>query len=68
MFIEVENSKLTLPCKDCHDPVTDSETNAYRLIAGVLYGWCDRCFKNRHTQSEPSFQKEKFQEQLDFFG
>jgi hypothetical protein len=40
---------LILPCKDCHQPVSDSETNAYRLIAGILYGWCNECF-NRHQR------------------
>jgi len=38
---------LTLPCKDCHQPVTDSENNGYRLIAGVLYGWCNECFSKQ---------------------
>ena len=40
-------SPLILPCKDCHQPVRDSETNAYRLIAGILYGWCDECFNRQ---------------------
>jgi hypothetical protein len=40
-------SMLILPCKDCHQPVSDSETNAYRLIAGILYGWCNECFNKQ---------------------
>jgi hypothetical protein len=47
MFVQTAGSKLILKCKDCHGLVTDSETNSYRLIAGVLYGWCDECFKDR---------------------
>jgi hypothetical protein len=23
------------------------ETNAYRLIAGILYGWCNECFNKQ---------------------
>jgi hypothetical protein len=40
---------LSLLCKDCHQPVSDSENNAYRLVAGVLYGWCNECF-NKHQR------------------
>jgi hypothetical protein len=40
-------SMLILPCKDCHQPVKDSETNAYRLIGGILYGWCNECFNKQ---------------------
>jgi hypothetical protein len=57
MFVQTEPFTLTLTCKDCRRPVTDSETNAYRLIKGVLYGWCDACFNNRHSQSTHSAQK-----------
>jgi hypothetical protein len=54
MFLQTEAFTLILNCKDCHRPVTDSETNAYRLIKGVLYGWCDACFHNRHSPSTSS--------------
>jgi len=40
-------SMLILPCKDCHQPVSDSQTNAYRLVAGILYGWCNECFNRQ---------------------
>lgn len=51
MFIAFESRKLTLPCKDCHQPVTESNTVAYWLIARVFYGWCDECFSSRHSRS-----------------
>ena len=54
MFIAFESRKLTLPCKDCHQPLADSDTVAYRLIAGVFYGWCDECFRSRHRRSNSS--------------
>ena len=38
---------LILPCKDCRRPVKDSETNAYRLMGGILYGWCNECFNKQ---------------------
>ena len=67
MFVQTATSKLVLQCKDCLRSVTDSETNAYRLIAGVLYGWCDECFNNRHNLSTvPSKEKRFCQEQLSF--
>jgi hypothetical protein len=48
-------STLTLPCKDCHEPVNDSENNAYRLVNGVLYGWCNECFnKYQHRLKHES--------------
>jgi hypothetical protein len=47
MFAPTTVSTLTFPCKDCHQPVSDAETNAYRLIAGVLYGWCNECFNKQ---------------------
>jgi hypothetical protein len=56
MFVPTEALQLILNCKDCHRPVSDSETNAYRLIKGVLYGWCDQCFHDRHSHSTPSAQ------------
>ena len=46
MFDKTIPFKLCLPCKDCHRVVSESETEAYRLIAGVLYGWCTECFKS----------------------
>jgi hypothetical protein len=49
MSTPITPSPLILPCKDCHQPVSDSETNAYRLITGILYGWCNECF-NRHQR------------------
>ena len=47
MFAPTMPSKLILPCKDCHEPVSDCETNGYRLIAGILYGWCNECFNKQ---------------------
>jgi hypothetical protein len=57
MFVQTATSKLMLNCKDCRRQVTDAETNCYRLIEGVLYGWCDECYHNRYGLSKPS-QKE----------
>jgi hypothetical protein len=54
MLIRTEALKLTLSCKDCRRTVTDSETVAYRLIQGVLYGWCDECFNHRQSRSDPT--------------
>ena len=54
MFVQTAGSKLILKCKDCHRSVTDSETNAYWLMAGVLYGWCDKCFKDRQSERAAS--------------
>lgn len=34
-------------CKQCHRPLTESETVAYHLVDRVLYGWCENCFKLR---------------------
>ena len=34
-------------CKDCHDTISDEESVAYRLVDGILYGWCVQCFENR---------------------
>jgi hypothetical protein len=56
LFVQTEALKLILNCKDCHRPVTDSETNAYQLIKGVLYGWCNECFHNRHSRPTCSAQ------------
>jgi hypothetical protein len=56
MFVQTEALKLIFSCKDCHRPLTDSETVAYRLIQGVLYGWCDACFSNRDSRSDSSSQ------------
>jgi hypothetical protein len=30
--------------------IPDNETVAYRLVNGILYGWCNRCFARRHQQ------------------
>ncbi len=49
MFAPTTVSTLTFPCKGCHQPVSDAETNAYHLIAGVLYGWCNECFSKRQV-------------------
>lgn len=46
-MLQVTMPELTLPCKDCRRPVVNSQTTAYHLIAGVLYGWCEECFRNR---------------------
>ena len=40
--------KRTWECKQCHQHVTDDRTVAYHLIEGVLYGWCESCFSQRH--------------------
>ena len=34
-------------CKQCHQLVAESETIAYHLIDGILYGWCENCFRER---------------------
>ncbi len=34
-------------CKQCHQQVAESETIAYHLVDGVLYGWCEACFGER---------------------
>ena len=34
-------------CKHCHLTVSESETIAYHLIDGILYGWCESCFSQR---------------------
>jgi len=34
-------------CKQCHQPVAESETMAYHLVDGILYGWCESCFRER---------------------
>jgi len=49
MSAAATTSELILPCKDCHQPVSDAQTIAYRLVAGILYGWCNECF-NRHQR------------------
>ena len=35
-------------CKQCHQLVAESETIAYHLVDGILYGWCETCFRERH--------------------
>ena len=35
-------------CKQCHQPVAESETMAYHLVDGILYGWCELCFRERN--------------------
>jgi hypothetical protein len=34
-------------CKQCHQLVAESETIAYHLVDGILYGWCESCFRER---------------------
>ena len=34
-------------CKQCHRQVPESETIAYHLVDGILYGWCELCFRER---------------------
>ena len=34
-------------CKQCHEQVAESETVAYHLVKGILYGWCEHCFRER---------------------
>jgi hypothetical protein len=41
---------LALLCKDCHQPVSESGTNKYRLVGGVLYGWCNECFDKQQRR------------------
>ena len=43
-------------CKDCHKEVTGDETIAYRLLNGILYGWCPQCFKLNGVHKENSLQ------------
>jgi hypothetical protein len=31
-------------CKECHKIIEASETIAYHLVDGFLYGWCADCF------------------------
>jgi hypothetical protein len=31
-------------CKECHDMIEATETIAYHLVDGFLYGWCAPCF------------------------
>jgi len=40
--------KRTWECKDCHQSITEDHTVAYHLIDGILYGWCEPCFGQRH--------------------
>ena len=52
MFAEVSfKVAVNWECKQCHRRISDSETVAYHLIDGVLYGWCETCFAARHTKS-----------------
>ena len=45
MVIEKRAKQLLVwECKQCHQLIPDSETVAYHLIDGVLYGWCQACF------------------------
>lgn len=48
MFVETPKVTQTWECKECHHRISDAETVAYRLINGVLYGWCSPCFSKRH--------------------
>jgi len=34
-------------CKECHQLVAESDTIAYHLVDGILYGWCETCFRER---------------------
>jgi hypothetical protein len=34
-------------CKQCHLMIAESDTVAYHLVDGVLYGWCESCFGRR---------------------
>ncbi|MEW6130726.1 MAG: hypothetical protein AB1757_27090 [Acidobacteriota bacterium] len=38
-------------CKECHSMIDASETIAYHLINGVLYGWCPICFTTSLKQA-----------------
>ena len=37
----------TWECKQCHKEVPENDTVAYHLVEGVLYGWCEVCFRDR---------------------
>jgi hypothetical protein len=39
--------KRTWECKQCHQHITEDHTVAYHLIDGILYGWCESCFRHR---------------------
>lgn len=39
--------KLKWECKQCHQSVAEDCSVAYHLIDGVLYGWCESCFRQR---------------------
>jgi hypothetical protein len=61
MFMPTSALKLTVPCKECRQPVEDGENNGYRLIEGILCGWCNDCFdksrpvgKRRITSAPPA--------------
>jgi hypothetical protein len=43
-------------CKECHHQITNSETVAYQLIQGVLYGWCEPCFVASRGNSTQKFE------------
>ena len=59
MFAPATTSGLILPCKDCNQPLSDADTNAYQLVAGILYGLCNECFSRQRSapkQSDPPLQ------------
>jgi hypothetical protein len=39
--------KQTWECKQCHERVTEDHNVAYHLVDGILYGWCEECFRQR---------------------
>ena len=47
MFTSIDNQPMIWDCKDCHKAVPDDQTVAYQLINGILYGWCESCFRSR---------------------
>jgi hypothetical protein len=33
-------------CKECHKKIKASDSVAFHLVDGFLYGWCRSCFDN----------------------
>ncbi|MBL8149804.1 MAG: hypothetical protein JNN15_07740 [Blastocatellia bacterium] len=34
-------------CKECNTLIQESDSVAFHLVNGFLYGWCRKCFENR---------------------
>jgi hypothetical protein len=60
MFQEISFKQPVMwECKQCHQQVSDSETVAYHMINGILYGWCESCFAARTTSSKGRLEAHK---------